>query len=66
LTKKYSLSSSGTAHLVVGPSPAGECRSRVEGRILKRHGKLVRLDLQAIAREAAAANVALRKRAGWW
>jgi hypothetical protein len=29
-------------------------------------GKLVHLDPQVIAREAAAANVTLRKRAGWW
>ena len=38
----------------------------VDGRILNRQGKLVHLDPQMIAREAAAANAALRKRAGWW
>ena len=55
------------AHLVVGAAqPANVDLVMVDGRILKRHGKLVHLDPQVIAREAAAANVALRKRAGWW
>jgi cytosine/adenosine deaminase-related metal-dependent hydrolase len=55
------------AHLVVGAAqPANVDLVMVDGRILKRHGKLVHLEAQAIAREAGAANAALRKRAGWW
>jgi cytosine/adenosine deaminase-related metal-dependent hydrolase len=55
------------SHLVVGAAqPANVDLVMVDGRILKRNGKLVHLDPQAIAREAAAANAALRKRAGWW
>ena len=38
----------------------------VDGRILKRGGKLVVLNAAQVATEAAAANAALRKRAGWW
>jgi hypothetical protein len=38
----------------------------IDGRILKRNGKLVHLNAAQIATEAAAANVALRKRANWW
>ena len=54
------------AHLVVGAAqPANVDLVMVDGRILKRHGKLVHLDPQVIARDAAAANIALRKRAGW-
>ena len=34
-------------------------------RILKRHGKLTALDVDAIVTDAAAANAALRKRANW-
>jgi cytosine/adenosine deaminase-related metal-dependent hydrolase len=55
------------SHLVVGATqPANVDLVMVDGRILKRNRKLVHLDLQVIAREAAAANAALRKRAGWW
>jgi len=36
----------------------------VDGRILKRRGKLVHLDPQAIAREAGAANAAPRSGQG--
>jgi cytosine/adenosine deaminase-related metal-dependent hydrolase len=49
------------AHLVVGAAqPANVDLVMVDGRILKRHGKLVHLDPQVTAREAAAANTALR------
>jgi 5-methylthioadenosine/S-adenosylhomocysteine deaminase len=55
------------AHLVVGAAqPANVNLVMVDGRILKRGGKLVHLDAQQIAREAAASNSALRQRAGWW
>jgi hypothetical protein len=38
----------------------------IEGRILKRRGKLVVLDEKRIVADAAAANLALRRRAQWW
>jgi hypothetical protein len=38
----------------------------VDGRTLKRGGKLTALNATQIAEEAAAANAALRKRANWW
>jgi hypothetical protein len=38
----------------------------VDGRLLKRNGKLVHLNAGQIAADAEAANAALRKRAGWW
>ena len=38
----------------------------VDGRILKRGGKLVVLNAAQVAEEAAAANAALRQRANWW
>jgi cytosine/adenosine deaminase-related metal-dependent hydrolase len=55
------------AHLVVGAAqPANVDLVMVDGRILKRNGKLVHLDARTIASEAASANAALRTRAGWW
>jgi hypothetical protein len=38
----------------------------VDGRILKRGGKLTVANAARIVREAAAASTALRKRADWW
>jgi len=38
----------------------------VDGRILKRGGKLTAMNAAQIVKEAAAANAALRKRANWW
>jgi hypothetical protein len=38
----------------------------VDGRILKRGGRLTAIDPARIADEASAALAALRKRAGWW
>ena len=38
----------------------------VDGRILKRNGKLTAMNVALIAKEAAEANVAVRKRANWW
>ena len=55
------------AQLVVGAAqPSNVQLVMVDGRILKRNGKLVHLDTKQIAMESAAANLALRKRAGWW
>ena len=38
----------------------------VDGRILKRNGKLTAMNVGQIAKEAAEANAAVRKRANWW
>jgi 5-methylthioadenosine/S-adenosylhomocysteine deaminase len=51
--------------LVTAAEPANVDTVMVDGRILKRHGKLTALDAEAIAADAAAANAALRKRANW-
>ncbi len=52
--------------LVTAAEPSNVDTVVVDGRILKRHGKLTALDVRkAIAAEAAAANAALRKRANW-
>ena len=51
--------------LVTAAEPANVDTVVVDGRILKRHGKLTALDIEAIAADAAAANAALRKRANW-
>jgi hypothetical protein len=37
----------------------------VDGRILKRGGRLTAIDTRSIASEASAALAAVRKRAGW-
>jgi 5-methylthioadenosine/S-adenosylhomocysteine deaminase len=52
--------------LVTAAEPANVDTVVVDGRILKRNGKLTALDANAIGQEAAAANAALRKRANWW
>jgi len=55
------------AHMIVtAAQPSNVDTVVVDGRILKRGGKLVAMNAAQIAREAAAANAALRKRAGWW
>ena len=51
--------------LVTAAEPANVDTVVVDGRILKRHGKLTALDIGGIAADAAAANAALRKRANW-
>ena len=51
--------------LVTAAEPANVDTVVVDGRILKRHGKLTALDVEGIAADAAAANAALRKRANW-
>ncbi len=55
------------AHMLVeAAQPANVDTVIVDGRILKRRGKLTSLDTQQIAGETSAALAALRKRAGWW
>lgn len=55
------------AHLLVtAAQPANVDTVVVDGRILKRSGKLVHFNVGQIAAEAHAANLALRKRADWW
>jgi cytosine/adenosine deaminase-related metal-dependent hydrolase len=55
------------AHMVVtAAQPANVDTVMVDGRILKRAGRLTALNATQVASEAAAANAALRKRANWW
>jgi cytosine/adenosine deaminase-related metal-dependent hydrolase len=54
------------AHMIVeAAQPSNVDTVMVEGRILKRGGKLTALDTGRIADEASAALAALRQRAGW-
>jgi 5-methylthioadenosine/S-adenosylhomocysteine deaminase len=52
--------------LVTAAQPANVDTVIIDGRILKRNGRLIHLNAAQIATEAAAANAALRKRADWW
>jgi cytosine/adenosine deaminase-related metal-dependent hydrolase len=52
--------------LVTAAQPANVDTVMVDGRILKRNGKLTHLNVERIAKEAAQANAALRKRGDWW
>jgi len=52
--------------LVTAAQPANVDTVMIDGRILKRGGKLAAMNPAEIAAEAAAANAALRKRANWW
>ena len=52
--------------LVTAAQPANVDMVVVDGRILKRNGKLTHLNVMQIAKEASAANAAVRKRANWW
>jgi 5-methylthioadenosine/S-adenosylhomocysteine deaminase len=55
------------AHMVVtAAEPSNVDTVVVDGRILKRNGKLTAMYADKIVQDAAAANVALRKRADWW
>ncbi len=51
--------------LVTAAQPANVDLVMVDGRVLKRNGKLVAMNGRQIAQEAAAANASLRKRANW-
>jgi cytosine/adenosine deaminase-related metal-dependent hydrolase len=52
--------------LVTAVQPANVDTVMVDGRILKRNGKLTALNAMQIAKEAGEANAAVRKRANWW
>jgi 5-methylthioadenosine/S-adenosylhomocysteine deaminase len=52
--------------LVTAAQPVNVDTVMVDGRILKRGGKLTAMNAVQVAEEAAAANAALRKRADWW
>ena len=52
--------------LVTAAQPANVDTVVVDGRILKRGGKLAHLNVTRIVKEAADANLAVRKRANWW
>jgi hypothetical protein len=39
---------------------------QIDGRILKRGGRLVAMNAHEIAEQAGAASASLRQRAGWW
>ena len=52
--------------LVTAAQPSNVDTVIVDGRILKRAGKLTAMDGLQIAAEAGAASAALRQRAGWW
>ena len=52
--------------LVTAAQPSNVDTVVVDGRILKRGGKLVAMNARQVSQEAAAASAALRKRANWW
>jgi len=55
------------AHMLVeAAQPANVDTVMVDGRILKRRGRLTVLDTDAVVGEASQALAAVRKRAGWW
>ena len=55
------------AHLLVeAAQPSNVDTVMVDGRILKRRGKLTAVDVEQVVSESAAALTAVRKRANWW
>jgi cytosine/adenosine deaminase-related metal-dependent hydrolase len=55
------------AHMLVeAAQPSNVDTVMVDGRILKRRGKLTAIDVEQTVSEASAALAAVRKRAGWW
>jgi cytosine/adenosine deaminase-related metal-dependent hydrolase len=55
------------AHLLVeAAQPSNVDTVMVDGRILKRRGRLTAVDVGQLASETSAALAAVRKRAGWW
>jgi cytosine/adenosine deaminase-related metal-dependent hydrolase len=55
------------AHMIVeAAQPSNVDTVMVDGRVLKRGGRLTAIDTGRIADEASATLAALRKRAGWW
>ena len=58
---------SNPAHMLVeAAQPANVDTVVVDGRILKRRGKLTAIDVEQVVGEASAALTDVRKRAGWW
>jgi cytosine/adenosine deaminase-related metal-dependent hydrolase len=55
------------AHMLVeAAQPSNVDTVMVDGRILKRRGRLTAIDVEQTVSEASAALTAVRKRAGWW
>jgi cytosine/adenosine deaminase-related metal-dependent hydrolase len=55
------------AHMLVeAAQPANVDTVIIDGKIVKRGGELVQVDVAEIIDEAAAALGAVRRRAGWW
>jgi cytosine/adenosine deaminase-related metal-dependent hydrolase len=55
------------AHMLVeAAQPSNVDTVMVDGRILKRRGRLTAVDVGQLASEASEALAAVRKRAGWW
>ena len=55
------------AHMLVeAAQPANVDTVMIDGRILKRGGRLTAIDVEKTLSEASAAHAAVRKRAGWW
>ncbi len=53
--------------MVVGAvQPSNVSTVMIDGRLLKKDGRLTALDAKRVVREASAANIAIRKRGGWW
>jgi 5-methylthioadenosine/S-adenosylhomocysteine deaminase len=55
------------AHMLVeAAQPSNVDTVMVDGRILKRRGRLTAIDVEQTVSEASGALTAVRKRAGWW
>jgi cytosine/adenosine deaminase-related metal-dependent hydrolase len=55
------------AHMIVtAAEPSNVDTVVVDGRILKRGGKITAMDVPQVLAQARAANLAVRKRANWW
>ena len=55
------------AHMLVeAAQPSNVDTVMVDGRILKRRGKLTAVDVEQVVSEARDALTAVRKRASWW
>jgi hypothetical protein len=61
----FSVSPFCIAFMIANMSALPDSSTVVDGRILKRHGKLTAIDARSVVREAAAARAALLKRANW-
>jgi cytosine/adenosine deaminase-related metal-dependent hydrolase len=52
--------------LVEAAQPSNVDTVMVDGRILKRRGRLTAIDVEQTVSEASSALAGVRKRAGWW